>query len=147
MSAIGCLLVDRLGVDPEEAARRIASLSDEEVQQIAGRLDELPAGEGFVGVVIGAALIIFLVLLITDGLDRDGGDGLARAMERLHKSCRRLIWLNPLLRYAGYEPRTLGAQAMDPHVDDLRPVHNLASLADLAEVLGRPAGPRRRAAA
>jgi hypothetical protein len=56
----------QLGVDPEEAARRIASLSDEEVQQIAGRLDELPAGEGFVGVVIGAALIIFLVLLITD---------------------------------------------------------------------------------
>lgn len=56
----------RLGVDPEEAARRVASLSDEEVQQIAGRLDELPAGEGFVGVVIGAALIIFLVLLITD---------------------------------------------------------------------------------
>ena len=56
----------QLGVDPEEAARRIAGLSDEEVQQIAGRLDELPAGEGFVGVVIGAALIIFLVLLITD---------------------------------------------------------------------------------
>ena len=89
-----------------------------------------------------------LVLLITDGLDRDAGDGLARAMERLHKSCRRLIWLNPLLRYAGYEPRTLGAQAMEPHVDDLRPVHNLASLADLAEVLGQPAVvPRRRAAA
>ncbi len=56
----------RLGVDPEEAARRVASLSDEEVQQIAGRLDELPAGEGAVGIVIGAALIIFLVLLITD---------------------------------------------------------------------------------
>ncbi len=58
--------LNQLGVDAEEAARRIASLSDEEVQQIAGRLDELPAGEGFVGVVIGAALIIFLVLLITD---------------------------------------------------------------------------------
>ncbi len=56
----------QLGVDPEEAARRVAGLSDEEVQQIAGRLDELPAGEGFVGVVVGAALIIFLVLLITD---------------------------------------------------------------------------------
>ncbi len=56
----------RLGVDPEEAARRVASLSDEEVQQIAGRLDELPAGEGAVGIVIGAFLIIFLVLLITD---------------------------------------------------------------------------------
>ena len=56
----------RLGVDPEEAARRVATLSDEEVEQIAGRLDELPAGEGSVGVVVGAILIIFLVLLITD---------------------------------------------------------------------------------
>ncbi len=56
----------RLGVDPEEAAHRVASLSDEEVQQIAGRLDELPAGEGAVGIVVGAALIIFLVLLVTD---------------------------------------------------------------------------------
>jgi hypothetical protein len=55
-----------LGVDPQEAARRVASLSDEEVQQIAGRLDELPAGEGAVGIIVGAALIIFLVLLVTD---------------------------------------------------------------------------------
>jgi len=55
----------RLGVDPEEAENRVASLSDEEIQQIAGRLDELPAGEG-IGVIVGAILIIFLVLLITD---------------------------------------------------------------------------------
>jgi hypothetical protein len=55
-----------LGINPEEAANRVASLSDEEIQQIAGRLDELPAGEGGVGVVVGAILIIFLVLLITD---------------------------------------------------------------------------------
>ena len=55
----------RLGVDPEEAKNRVASLSDEEVQQIAGRLDELPAGEGL-GVVVAAILLIFLVLLITD---------------------------------------------------------------------------------
>ncbi|HEX9768258.1 MAG TPA: PA2779 family protein [Kiloniellales bacterium] len=55
-----------LGVDPDEAARRVATLSDEELQQIAGRLDELPAGEGSVGIVVGAILIIFLVLLITD---------------------------------------------------------------------------------
>ncbi len=54
-----------LGVDPEEAARRIASLSDEEIQQIAGRLDELPAGEGL-GAIVGVILIIFLVLLVTD---------------------------------------------------------------------------------
>ncbi len=55
-----------LGVDPEEAARRVASLSDEEIQQIAGRLDELPAGQNGVGAVVGVILIIFLVLLITD---------------------------------------------------------------------------------
>ena len=55
-----------LGVDPAEATSRVASLSDEEIQQIAGRLDELPAGEGGLGVVVGAILIIFLVLLITD---------------------------------------------------------------------------------
>ncbi len=55
-----------LGVDPEEAARRVASLSDEEIQQIAGRLEELPAGEGGVGAIVGVILIIFLVLLVTD---------------------------------------------------------------------------------
>ncbi len=55
-----------LGVDPEEAARRVASLSDEEIQEIAGRLEELPAGEGGVGPIVGAIVIIFLVLLVTD---------------------------------------------------------------------------------
>ena len=58
--------VDDLSVDPEEAARRVAGLSDEEIEQIAGRLDDLPAGEGALGAVIGAILVIFLVLLITD---------------------------------------------------------------------------------
>jgi uncharacterized protein with von Willebrand factor type A (vWA) domain len=79
-----------------------------------------------------------VVLLITDGLDRDNADGLEKEMERLHKSCRRLIWLNPLLRYDGYEPKSLGAKAISPHVDDFRPVHNLESLGALTEVLSRP---------
>jgi uncharacterized protein len=83
-----------------------------------------------------------VALFISDGLDRDAGEGLAREMERLHKSCRRLIWLNPLLRYEGYEPRSLGAKAIMPHIDDFRPVHNLASLADLNSVLAAP-GQRR----
>ena len=91
-----------------------------------------------------------VVLLISDGLDRDAGAGLEREIERLHKSCRRLIWLNPLLRYDGYEAKSLGAKALLPHVDDFRAVHNLASLAQLAEVLSgtsRPAGrPMMRAA-
>jgi cytochrome c1 len=55
-----------LGVDGDEAALRVAGLSDAEVQQIAGYLDELPAGEGAVGSIIGAAVLIFLVLLLTD---------------------------------------------------------------------------------
>ncbi|MGD0431851.1 MAG: VWA domain-containing protein [Acetobacteraceae bacterium] len=80
-----------------------------------------------------------IVLLITDGLDRDGAVGLAENMDRLHRSCRRLIWLNPLLRWAGFEPKSQGIRAMLPHVDDFRPVHNLASLRALVDLLSRPA--------
>ncbi len=80
-----------------------------------------------------------VVLLISDGLDADAGQGLAAQMERLHKSCRRLVWLNPLLRYEGFEARPAGIRAMLPHVDDFLPVHNLESLTDLAAALERPA--------
>ncbi|MBI3709213.1 MAG: VWA domain-containing protein [Proteobacteria bacterium] len=76
-----------------------------------------------------------VVLFISDGLDRDAAQGLAPEMERLHKSCRRLIWLNPLLRFAGFEPKSLGNQAILPHVDDFRPAHNLQSLAEIAVAL------------
>ena len=80
-----------------------------------------------------------VVLFISDGLDRDAGRGLEAEMERLHKSCRRLIWLNPLLRFAGFEPKSMGVRAILPHVDEFRPVHNLDSLAELAQALARPA--------
>ena len=83
-----------------------------------------------------------VVLLITDGLDRDAAEGLAPEIERLHKSCRRLIWLNPLLRYDRYEAKSLGARALLPHVDEFRPVHNLESLGQLADALSRPAEPK-----
>jgi len=76
-----------------------------------------------------------IVLLITDGLERDEIGGLSREMERLHKSCRRLVWLNPLLRFDGFEPRARGVRAMLPHVDELRPVHNLNALGDLCASL------------
>lgn len=76
-----------------------------------------------------------VVLLITDGLDREGAAGLAEEMERLHKSSSRLVWLNPLLRYGGYEPKSQGNKAMLPHVDEFRPVHNLESLAGLIAAL------------
>ena len=55
-----------LGIDPEEATNRVASLSDQEIQQIAGRLDKLPAGEGAIGPIVGAVVLIFIVLLVTD---------------------------------------------------------------------------------
>jgi uncharacterized protein with von Willebrand factor type A (vWA) domain len=76
-----------------------------------------------------------VVLIISDGLDGDIGEGLASQMERLHKSCRKLIWLNPLLRYEGFEARPAGVRAMLPHVDEFLPVHNVASLIDLARAL------------
>jgi uncharacterized protein with von Willebrand factor type A (vWA) domain len=83
-----------------------------------------------------------VVLLITDGLDREGAKGLAEATDRLKRSCRRLIWLNPLLRFEGFQPRSQGIRAMLPHVHEFRPVHNLASLRDLVASLSSHPGAR-----
>jgi uncharacterized protein with von Willebrand factor type A (vWA) domain len=128
--------------DPEVAFQMIASL--------------VPDWSG--GTRIGEALASFnrhwarrvlgqgaVVLLVTDGLDRDGAQGLAANMERLHRSCRRLIWLNPLLRWDGFSPKTQGAKAMLPHVDEFRPVHNLASLQSLITSLSAPPTARGQA--
>ncbi len=79
-----------------------------------------------------------VVLLITDGLDRDAPDRLERAMERLHLSARRVIWINPLLRWEGFAPKAAGIRAMLPHVDTFRAGHNIAALEGLAEALSRP---------
>jgi uncharacterized protein with von Willebrand factor type A (vWA) domain len=78
------------------------------------------------------------VLLVSDGLDREAGEGLGEEMERLAKSCHRLVWLNPLLRYEKFEARPAGVRAMLPHVDLFLPVHNLKSLVDLARTLSQP---------
>jgi uncharacterized protein with von Willebrand factor type A (vWA) domain len=81
-----------------------------------------------------------VVLLITDGLERDADDTLAFEMDRLHRSCKRLIWLNPLLRFSGFEARARGVQTMLRYVDELRPIHNLESMAELVRALsGAPA--------
>jgi uncharacterized protein with von Willebrand factor type A (vWA) domain len=81
-----------------------------------------------------------IVLLITDGLERDPDDKLAFEIDRLHRSCRRLIWLNPLLRYEGFEAKAKGIQTILPHVDEFRPIHNLDSLADLCRSLSGTGG-------
>ncbi|MCE2519908.1 MAG: VWA domain-containing protein [Alphaproteobacteria bacterium] len=79
-----------------------------------------------------------IVILVTDGLDRDVGGKLGTEMAMLRRSCRKLVWLNPLLRWHEFRPRTWGIRTMLPHVDRFLPCHNLASLEGLAEVLARP---------
>jgi uncharacterized protein len=116
----------------------------DEALAIAGRL----VGDWDAGTRIGEALRAFnlrwgrrllgpgaVVLLVTDGLDRDDARGLAAEAARLRRSCRRLVWLNPLLRWSGFEPKAAGVRALLPQVDELRPVHDLDSLARLAEAL------------
>ena len=88
-----------------------------------------------------------IVLLISDGLDRDAGRDLADAMDRLRKSCRQLLWLNPLLRFDAFKPVAMGVQLMLPHVDAFLPAHNIESLADLAAALSTvPSHARMRSA-
>ena len=79
-----------------------------------------------------------VVLMITDGLERDDTTLLAREMERLHLSSKRLIWLNPLLRWDGFAPKARGIKAMLPHVDTFRASHSITSLEGLAAALSDP---------
>ncbi|MCZ8377107.1 MAG: VWA domain-containing protein [Beijerinckiaceae bacterium] len=88
-----------------------------------------------------------VVLLITDGLEREIRPDLARELARLRRSARRLIWLNPLLRFDGFEAKAAGIRAMLPHVDEFRTCHSLNAMADLCRALadgqGAEADPRR----
>lgn len=77
-----------------------------------------------------------VVLLFTDGLERQVADALAVETDRLKRSCRRLVWLNPLLRFDAFEPRAAGVRAMLPHVHDFRAIHSLAAMEDLCRALG-----------
>lgn len=81
------------------------------------------------------------VLLVTDGLERDEGGALDHAAAQLQRSAHQLVWLNPLLRFEGFQPRAAGIRALLAHVDRFLPVHNLHSLADLGAALRRPAVP------
>jgi uncharacterized protein with von Willebrand factor type A (vWA) domain len=79
-----------------------------------------------------------VVVLITDGLDRDPQAGLGRAMERLRLSARAVIWLNPLLRWEGFAPKAAGIAEMLPHVTSFRAGHNIAALEGLAAAIADP---------
>jgi uncharacterized protein with von Willebrand factor type A (vWA) domain len=81
-----------------------------------------------------------VVLLFTDGLERDPDERLGFEIDRLHRSCRRLIWLNPLLRFEGFEAKARGIRVMLPHVDELRPIHNLESMKELCQALSVAGG-------
>jgi uncharacterized protein with von Willebrand factor type A (vWA) domain len=81
-----------------------------------------------------------VVLLFTDGLERDPDERLGFEIDRLHRSCRRLIWLNPLLRFSGFEAKARGIRVMLPHVDELRPIHNLESMDQLCHALSARGG-------
>jgi len=81
-----------------------------------------------------------VVLLITDGLERDPDERLGFEIDRLHRSCRRLVWLNPLLRFSGFEAKARGIKVMLPHVDEMRPIHNLESMRDLCRALSGVGG-------
>jgi uncharacterized protein with von Willebrand factor type A (vWA) domain len=120
--------------DPDEALERCAA----EVADWSG------------GTRIGASLLRFnrewsrrvlgqgaIVILFTDGLERDGVEALAPQMERLRLSARRLVWVNPLLRYDEFAARARGVRAMLPYVDEFRPIHNLASMETLCRALSR----------
>lgn len=78
------------------------------------------------------------VVLLTDGLERDTNSDLEFQVARLHRSCRYLLWLNPMLRYDGFEARAFGIRAILPHVDRFLPAHNVDSLEALGELIGRP---------
>ena len=124
-------------------------LRDQDVDRAMERVGQTVL-DWYGGTRIGAALRAFnlhwsrrllaegaVVLLVTDGLDREGAGGIAFEARRLRKSCRRLIWLNPLLRFERFAPRAAGIRALLPEVDEHRPVHNLASVEALARTLGR----------
>ena len=116
---------------------------DKAVDQAAGAVKDWEGGTR-----IGASLREFnyrwsrrvltqspIVLLVTDGLDRENADDIAVQIERIQRSCRRLIWLNPLLRFEHFEPLAAGVKALLPYVDDFRPAHNIESLVDLGKAL------------
>jgi uncharacterized protein with von Willebrand factor type A (vWA) domain len=124
---------ERANRDPDEALAR----ASERVQDWEGGTRIAPCLHEFNRLwlrrVLGQGSI---VLLFTDGLERNVTPELAFEMDRLKRSCRRLVWLNPLLRFDAFEARAAGIRAMLPQVHDFRPIHNLGSMEELCRALG-----------
>ncbi len=108
-----------LGVEPEEAARRVAGLSDHEIEEIAGRLDELPAGQSAVGAVVGAIVVIFLVLLITDLVGLTDVFPFVRS-HRSHKLLGQVT--TPRQRHRPYSPNMCARRVLDAPDRPISPV-------------------------
>jgi uncharacterized protein with von Willebrand factor type A (vWA) domain len=130
--------------DPDDALARASSLVQdwEGGTRIAGCLHDF--NRLWLRRVLGQGAV---VLLFTDGLERNVSPELAFELDRLKRSCRRLVWLNPLLRFSAFEARAAGIRAMLPHVHDFRPIHSLASMEELCRALSADrsseADPRR----
>jgi uncharacterized protein with von Willebrand factor type A (vWA) domain len=127
--------------DPDEALARADALVDDWKggTRIAASLDDFNRHWARRTLSGNAAL-----LLVTDGLDRDEAGELSRAAAQLKRYARQLVWLNPLLRYAAFQPKAAGVKALLPYVDHFLPVHNLQSLHDLGLALAQ--APRRMTA-
>ena len=76
-----------------------------------------------------------VVVLLSDGLERDSKSDLDFQMQRLHRSCHQLIWMNPMLRYSEFEPKAMGIRTMLPHVDTFLSAHNIESFGQLSRLL------------
>ncbi|MDH3442124.1 MAG: VWA domain-containing protein, partial [Gammaproteobacteria bacterium] len=88
-----------------------------------------------------------VVILLSDGLERDSESDLEFQMQRLQRSCDQLIWLNPMLRYDQFEAKAMGIRTMLPYADLFLPAHNLESLADLGRILRQNEAQTRQVAA
>jgi uncharacterized protein with von Willebrand factor type A (vWA) domain len=126
-----------------------SALSERDATRAIDRMGLMAQGIGG-GTKIGEALSDFnkshaarvihsrtCVMILSDGYDTGTPDQLGEEMARLRKRCKRIVWLNPMIGWDGYEPVTGGMQAALPHVDLFAPAHNLDSLAALEPYLER----------
>ncbi len=124
-----------------------AAMREKDAARALDRLSLLAQGVGG-GTRIGESLATFnrwhakevihsrtCVMIISDGYDTGAPDAMATEMRHLARRCKRIVWLNPMIGWQGYEPTARGMQAALPHVNLFAPAHNLKSLAALEPYL------------